>query len=154
MIFAPRPTSGAPRRLRAIRFSSGVGGATPAPPMNGVPVATAASASPNSHSAPQSEIPGVIVLSVGDAAHDSAAGAAGAAERAMVSRLGTSRSAARTGSGRSCRPATARPSRSPLPRVITAWRPSSRRPMRGLGCLEVVSSIAAHCVGGGTASVT
>ena len=145
-ILAPRPTSGAPRFIRATRFSSGVGGATPAPPMNGVPAASAASASPNSHSAPQSDIPGAIVLSVGDATHSSAAGAAGAgagaAERASVSRFGTSRIAARTGSGRSCRPATARPSRSPLPRATTAWRPSRRRPMRGLGCREVLSSIA------------
>jgi len=147
-ILAARPTSRPPRFVRATRFSSGVGRSTPAPPMNGLPVAIASSESPNSHSAPQSEIPGTIVLSVADATHWSAAGAgAGVAARATPAFFGTSRIAARTGSGRSCRAATARPSRSPLARVSLASRPRSLRPMRGPWCIDRFSSIADHCCG-------
>jgi hypothetical protein len=121
-----------------------------APPTNGVPVETAVSVSPKSHSDAQSEMPGMIVLSVGEGTQASAAGAGAdgaAAERAMPACFGTSRSAARTGSGRSCRLATVRPSRSPLARATAAWRPRSRRPMRDLMCREGFSSIAAHCCG-------
>ena len=130
--------------------------------MNGVPVETAVSASPNRYSEAQSEMPGMTVLSVGDGTQASAAGAGAAAgaagaagaaaERARPAAFGTSRIAARTGSGRRCRSVTARPSRSPLARATAAWRPSSRRPMRALVCREAFSSIA-HCLGG-IASVT
>jgi len=117
--------------IRESRFCSGVRGVKSAPPANGEPDAIAVSASPNIHSEAQSEMPGRTVLSVADGTHVSVTGAATAA-RATPARLGTSRNAARTGSGCSCRPATVRPSRSPLARVSAAWRPSSRRPMLGL----------------------
>ena len=63
--------------MREMRFCSGVRGLCSAPPMNGEPADTAEPASPNSHSDAQSEMPGMIVLSVADGSHPSA-GAAGA----------------------------------------------------------------------------
>ncbi len=104
----------------------------------------------------------MIVLSVAEGTHASAAGAGAgaaagggaAAARATPAGLGTSRIAARTGSGRSCRRVTARPSRSPLERVTAASRRRSLRPMLGLGCREGFSSMTAHCSGGCISSVT
>jgi hypothetical protein len=163
-IFCARATSGPPRAMRARRFSSVDRGASPAPPMNGVPLETAASPSPNSQSAAQSDIPDAIVLSDGEASHAgseaaagaacAAAGAAGAgaaapaaAARATPAGLGTSRIAARTGSGLPCRAATDRPRESPDARAIVAWRPRRRRPICGLEGRGEVSSIEGHCSG-------
>ena len=63
--------------MRETRFCSGVRGLCSPPPMNGEPAETALPASPNSHSDAQSEMPGMIVLSVADGSHPSA-GAGGA----------------------------------------------------------------------------
>jgi len=66
---APRPTSGAARLSRESRRSPAGAGVIPAVPAHGSPVATAVDWSPNSHSAPQSLIPGSTVLSVADGVH-------------------------------------------------------------------------------------
>jgi hypothetical protein len=161
-ILAARATSGPPRFMRNSFFCSSLRGAKSAPPMNDWPVETAVSESPNIHSAAQSEMPGTTVLSVGDATQPSLAGAGAAAAgagaaaagekagpavgagaavgapaavaRATPAGLGTSRIAARTGSGVPCRAATLRPRCVPAARVIAASRFSNRRPMCGLVC--------------------